>query len=185
MKKSKLLLGLLVFSTLSYAQQCDCSNLEAELKNIKNQVAELNKQVNTQLNYYKETLNLLKPITTVSADGMEISITKVSGSRKDKTVTVTFMYKNTQQTVRKDFQCTGATFITAQGEQYKTYEIVVGANKSIRAENIHPDIPAKATITFKTNETDFPIIRILSLSINTSNLNTKEAAFENLPIVWE
>jgi len=185
--KSKLLLGLLMFSTLSFSQKSDCSSLEKEVQNNKIQIAELSKQVN----YYQETLDLLKPIKTANVDGLEFSVTKVVGSKKDKTVTVTFIYKNTEQTERRSLRCMNAYFIDPQGEQYQTWIVSVAADNGSVAYNVKPDIPTKATTKFKINETDFPMIRVLSVKVDLKDQSqggmtrTKEAVFENLPVVWE
>ncbi len=62
--------ALLILTNILSAQKSDCSELKTELQNSKLQNTELSKQ----LEYYKETLNILKPIKTVNVDGMELSI---------------------------------------------------------------------------------------------------------------
>lgn len=171
-----------ILNSFIFAQQ-KCPDLENELKFQKAKNEELSKENH----YYKETLNLLKPIQSVKLDGLQLDITSVVGSKADKTVTVTFMYKNIETETRSFFQCEQAYFIDPQGSQEQTYEVFVSFNNGIRAENIKPNIPTKATITFKTTETTFPIIRQLKIIVYPKEVMTKqiEAIFENLDIVWK
>ncbi|QLL57228.1 hypothetical protein [Empedobacter falsenii] len=183
--KIKLITFILFYTILnsfSYAQQ-KCSDLENELKFQKAKNGELSEENR----YYKETLNLLKPIKSVKVDGLQLDITSVVGSKADKTVIVTFMYKNIEAETRGFFQCEQAYFIDPQGNQAQTYEIFVSFNNGIRAENIKPNIPTKATVTFKTTETTFPIIRQLKIIVYPKEVMAKqiEAIFENLDVVWK
>ncbi|MCD9854527.1 hypothetical protein LUD75_07405 [Epilithonimonas sp. JDS] len=184
--KSKLILITLAFSQILFAQKSDCSDLKNELKNNKEQILELSKQVD----YYKETLSLLKPIRTVNIDGMKLDIVKVNGTKLSKTISVTFIYQNTESTARKSFQCEEAFLIDPQGNQFQTSEVLVAPNKRIRAQNILPEIPTKATMTFSVadlKQTDFPIIKILTLKVyaKDNKSNPYSAVFENIPVVWE
>jgi len=171
-----------ILNSFIFAQQ-KCPDLENELKFQKAKNEELSK-VN---HYYKETLNLLKPIQSVKVDGLQLDITSVIGSKADKTVTVTFMYKNIEAESRSFFQCEQAYFIDPQGNQAQTYAVFVSFNNGIRAENIKPNIPIKATITFKTTETTFPIIRQLKIIVFPKELMAKniDAIYENLDVVWK
>ncbi len=177
-----LILFYTILNSFSFAQQ-KCPDLESEIKNQKAKNEELSKQNR----YYKETLDLLKPIQSVKVDGLQLDITSIVGSKADKTVTVTFMYKNIEAETRSFFQCEQAYFIDPQGNQAQTYEVFVSFNNRIRAENIEPNIPTKAIITFKTTETTFPIIRQLKIIVYSKVLMTKnsEAIFENLDVVWK
>lgn len=184
--KSKLILIVSVFSQITFAQKSDCSDLKNELKNNKEQITELSKQVD----YYKETLNLLKPIRTVDIDGMKLDIVMVNGHKKDKTISVTFIYQNTESTARKSFQCEEAFIIDPQGNQLQTSEVIVAPNKRIRAQNILPEVPTKATMTFAATglaETHFPLIKVLTIKIyaKDSKNNPNNAVFESIPVIWK
>lgn len=171
-----------ILNSFSFAQQ-KCSDLENELKFQKTKNEELSKENR----YYKETLDLLKPIQSVKIDGLQLDIISIVGSKTDKTVTVTFIYKNIETETRSFFQCEQAYFIDPQGNQVQTYEVFVSFNNGIRAENIEPNIPTKATITFKTTETTFPIIRQLKIIVFPKEIMAKqiEAILENLNVVWK
>ncbi|WP_312351365.1 hypothetical protein [Empedobacter sp.] len=183
--KIKLITFILFYTILNsfiFAQQ-KCPELENEIKIQKVKNEELSKENH----YYKETLNLLKPIQSVKVDGLQLDITSVVGSKAEKTVTVTFLYKNIEAEPRSFFQCEQAYFIDPQGNQLQTFEVFISFNNGIRAENIKTHIPTKATITFKTTETTFPIIRELKIIVYPKEVMAKqiEAIFENLDVVWK
>ncbi|WP_312068466.1 hypothetical protein [Empedobacter sp.] len=171
-----------ILNSFTFAQQ-KCPDLENEVKFQKDKNEELSKENR----YYKEALDLLKPIQSVKIDGLQLDIISIVGSKTDKTVTVTFIYKNIEAETRNFFQCEQAYYIDPQGNQSQTYEVFVSFNNGIRAENIKPNIPTKATITFKTTETTYPIIRQLKIIVYPKEVMAKqiEAIFENLDVVWK
>ena len=176
--------SLMVFSmSFLSAQKNDCTTIQKELENAKIEVAELSKQNQ----YYKETLNLLKPIKISISDDVEFSITKIIGSKKNKTITVTFLYENKSSETRDFLQCQEAYAIDARGNQFQTYEVYVAPNKNMRAEKIKSNIPIKGNFVFKTDETDFPILRILKILVYPKdNISSpKEVIFENVAVIWE
>ena len=171
-----------ILNSFSFAQQ-KFPDLENELKFQKAKNEELSKENR----YYKETLDLLKPIQSVKIDGLQLDITSIVGSKADKTFTVTFMYRNIEAETRNFFQCEQAYFIDPQGNQTQTYEVFVSFNNGIRAENIKPNIPTKVTVTFKTTETTYSIIRQLKIIVYPKEVMAKqiEAIFENIDIIWK
>ena len=176
--------SLMLFSICLFsAQKSDCVNIQRELENSKIEVAELSKQ-NI---YYKETLNLLKPIKTTIVDDVQFSITKIIGSKKDKTITITFLYENNSFETRDFLQCQEASAIDARGNQFQSYEVYVAPNKNLRAEKIKSNIPIKGNFVFNTEETDFPILRIVKILVYPKdNMSSpKEAIFENIAVIWE
>ena len=80
-----------------------------------------------------------------------------------------------------------ASAIDARGNQFQTYEVYVAPNKNMRAEKIKSYIPIKGNFVFKTDETDFPILRILKIMVYPKdNISSpKEVIFENIAVVWE
>ena len=176
-------------STLGYSQKSDCSEVKKELQISKTYSTQLSKEIE----YYKETLSLLKPIRTVVVDGMELNIIKIVGSKKDKSLTITFVYQNKDSETRSFFQCEQAFLLDPQGNQFQTYDVFVGPNNGIRAEKIIPSIPIKASITFKTTnpsiqiDPSIPTIKILTLKVYAKNHmdSPYSAIFENIPVTWE
>ena len=176
--------SIMLFSaSILLAQKTECTTIQKELENAKIEVAELSKQ---NL-YYKETLNLIKPIKTSVVDNVEFSITKIVGSKKDKTITITFIYENKSFESRDFLQCQEASAIDPQGNQFQTYEVYVAPNKNMRAEKIKSNIPIKGNFVFKTEETNFSIFRILKILVYPKdNMSSpKEVIFENVAVIWE
>lgn len=188
MKKLSTIL-LLSTTTLAYSQENECAGINKELQISKTQVAEMSKEIV----YYKETLHLLKPVRTFNVDGMELNITKISGSKKDKSIRITMVFQNKDSEIRSFFQCEQALLIDPQGNQYQTYDVFVAPNNGIRAEKILPSIPTKASIIFKTTDptnpidTSIPTIKILILKVYSKNHmdSPYSATFENIPVTWE
>ena len=86
-------------------------------------------------------------------DGLQLDIITVTASKKDMSLKIEFIYKNTTADIRTFFQCEQAFLIDPQGNQYQTYDIAAGADKNIRVENVRPYIPHKGSVLFKiTND---------------------------------
>lgn len=183
MKKFSLLVGIAI-STTTFAQKIDCSKIKDELTNVKTENAELLKQNN----YYKETLDLLKPLKSNSANNLDISIIRAVGNKESKMMTISYLYQNTSQEVRKYFQASQSYFVDERGNQSQTYEVYASANK-LRVEQIQPNIPMKGLIKFKIEEVDFPIIKHLNLKfsyVGDQIGKTEESViFQNIPVTWE
>ena len=183
MKKFSLLVGIAI-STATFAQKIDCSKIKDELTNVKTENAELLKENN----YYKETLELIKPLTTNSANNLDISIISAVGNKEGKTITISYLYQNTATEVRKYFQPSQSYFVDARGNQSETYEVYASANR-LRVEQIQPNIPMKGLIKFKIEEVDFPIIKHLNLKFsyvgNQIGKSEESVIFQNIPVTWE
>lgn len=174
---------LLIFQVYS-SQKIKDSPCEQERATSKEIISQLQKENS----YYKEILNLLKPVKSIEIDGLQIDLIKVTGSKKDMTLNLEFIYKNLNTDNRKFFQCSQASLIDPQGNRYDTYEIIVGSNKDIRIENISPNIPHKAKVQFKISEGDFPEIRELKIKFYSNNPlvsgDLQPAVFENINVTW-
>mgnify|MGYP003604959206 CR=1 FL=1 len=57
----------------------------------------------------------------------------------------------------------------------------------MRAKKIKYNIPIKGNFVFKTEEMDFPILRILKIFVYPKDniSSSKEVIFENIAVVWE
>ena len=126
-------------------------------------------------------------VKTTIVDDVEFSITKITGSKKEKTITVTFLYENKSSETRDFLQCQEASAIDVRGNQFQTYEVYVAPNKNMRAEKIKSYIQIKGNFVFKTDETNFPIFRILKILVYPKdNMSSpKEVIFENVAVLWE
>ena len=182
--KTTITISILFLFQIYSAQKIKSSICEQELATDKEIISQLQKE---NL-YYKETLNLLKPIKSTTIDGLQIDLIKVAGSKKDMTLNLEFIYKNLSTGNRKFFQCSQASLIDPQGNQYKTYEIIVGSDKDIRIENISPNVPHKGKIHFKISEGDFLVIRELKIGFYSDDPlksgDVQRAVFEDINVNW-
>lgn len=83
--KKKLLLSALLFSGLVYAQTCE--NIKSENANLKSEI----QSVKTENDYLKKILEINTPILEYEKDNNNFRITKVTGNKADKTITITYL----------------------------------------------------------------------------------------------
>ena len=90
MKKITTIIAFAIALPLLAQKKDECEELNKRVELQKLEIAELTKQNQ----YYKETLELIKPLATTTANNMEFSIVKAVGNSKDKTLIVEYLYKN-------------------------------------------------------------------------------------------
>ncbi len=177
-------ISIFLISQIYNAQNIKNIPCEQELATGKEMISHLQKD---NL-YFKDTLNLLKPIKSTKIDGLQIDIVKAIGSKKDMTLNLEFIYKNINTENRKYFQCSQASVIDPQGNHYKTYQVIVGSDKDVRIENISPNLPHKGKIQFKVSEVDFPVIKELKIKFYANDplkfTSVQSAVFENINVTW-
>lgn len=177
-------ISIFLISQIHNAQNIKTIPCEQELATGKEIISHLEKD---NL-YFKDTLNLRKPIKSTKIDGLQIDIIKAIGSKKDMTLNLEFIYKNINTENRKYFQCSQASVIDPQGNQYKTYQVIVGSDKDVRIENISPNIPHKGKTKFQISEVDFPVIKELKINFYADDFlkstRVQFAVFENINVTW-
>ena len=184
MKKITTIIAFAIALPLLAQKKDECEELNKRVELQKLEIAELTKQNQ----YYKETLELIKPLATTTANNMEFSIVKAVGNSKDKTLIVEYLYKNISPDIRKYFQARDSYFVDARGNQSETYEAFANNTKN-RVENIQPNIPMKGIIKFKIEELNFPMIKLLNLRFayigkELSKVDEK-ITFQNIPVIWK
>lgn len=184
MKKIILSVALVSSVMVSAQTKNGCSELQSRVENQKLEIVELTKQNQ----YYKETLDLLKPLASATAENLKFDVVKIVGSKKDKTLYVYYTYTNTTDSPRKYFQPNQAYFVDPQGNQVSSYEVFASADRE-RVENIQPNVPMKGVLKFKIEVFDFPLIKLLNLKVG--NVETSKnglfsnLVFKNLPVNWQ
>lgn len=177
-------LASLFFGTLIIAQKSDCTTLKNEFENQKTEIYELTKQNN----YYKETLDLLKPLSKVFANNLELSIINAVGIKLDKTVSISYLYKNTTSEVRRYFQPMKSYFVDPRANQSQTFDVFANSNRA-RVDDIQPNVPMKGILKFRVEEIDFPMIKHLNLTFayvgKEIGKNEVSVNFQNIPITWK
>ncbi len=187
--KRILLLGAIGFSITISAQTI--AELKKEINDIKTSIAHLHTEIQSVKSenlYYKKSLEINKPIAQGRVNGLEFTVTNITGNRKDKTLVITYLYKNISKEVRRDYHGTQAYIVDERGNQTNTYD-VLASNKGVRVEQVHPDIPMKGFIKFKLDEIDFPVIKLLHLQFayvgKEIGQGSQNVVFKYLPVMWE
>ena len=184
MKKMTTIIAFAIALPLLAQKKDECEEMNKRVEWQKLEIAELTKQNQ----YYKETLELIKPLATTTANNLEFSIVKAVGNAKDKTLTIEYLYKNTSSDIRKYFQARDSYFVDPRGNQSETYEAFANNTKN-RVENIQPNIPMKGIIKFKIEKLNFPMIKLLNLRFayigkELSKVDEK-ITFQNIPVTWK
>ncbi len=191
MKKVLSLLG--VFVAVSVFGQTDCQKLKMENETINkelvkvkeeksvlsNRITELEKQVV----YFKEALNLLNTKDKLESEKIIYRINSVKGSLDNGTITVEGLIEN--KGAVKSFQGQQNQLTDPKGKSYISYGMIFGKNElgSVisRIDKFKRNLPTKFTITFKEIEDETPMIKSLSIKV----FDRKEVVFKNLKIIWE
>lgn len=115
----KIIISAALMIGLSLTAQTTDQTLKDQLQALKLENTEL-----TQQNiYFKQTLDLLKPMATNKVDGLRFDVLKLVGDRKNKTLKVFYLFTNTQGQNRDSFQPSSAHIVDPQGNQLLTYEV--------------------------------------------------------------
>lgn len=179
--KKYYLVSAIILSCTGTAQKNECEALKGELTNVKAENAELTKQ---NL-YYKETLRLLTPVKSVSADGLKIDILSAVASKKDKSMTLTAVYINTSSEVRKYAATDRINIVDPRGNQYTSSYLAMGPNNDHWGRDVPPNIPMKVTAQFAISGDDFPILRLITWYLKSNeSLTNIPVILENIPVTW-
>lgn len=190
MKRTLLLLGFGVFSNILFAQSN--AELKKEIDDLKISIANLHTEIQSVKNdnlYYKKTLDINKPISQSVVNDLEFTIINAVGNRKNKTLEITYLYKNISNEVRKRYQTAGTYIVDDRGNQAETYDVFATKNE-ISIVELQPNIPVKGYVKFKLDEIDFPIIKVLNLGFYYQGediyaKSVQVAVFKDIPVKWE
>ncbi len=183
----KVLSVLGVFVAISVFGQTDCQELKVENETINkelvkvkgeksvlfNRVSELEKQVV----YFKEALNLLNTKDKLESEKIIYRINLVKGSLDNGTITIEGLIEN--KGAVKRFQGQVNVVVDAKGNSYKTYGMTLGGDTWI--PKFQRNLPTKFSIVFKEIVDETPIIKSLSIKA----YNRKTVVFKNLSVNWE
>lgn len=182
MKKFISTVCVLLVTGTAFAQKTS-AQLEKEVADLQSENQELSKQ---NL-YYRQTLDLLQPLASASADRMKFDIVKAEGSKSQKVLKVQYIYSNTAVEVRPNFTANTAYLVDPRGNQTTSFE-AYASNNQMRVEKIEPGTPMKGLIIFKLEEVDFPVVKLLNFKFE--NINPLKDGifstiiFRNIPVIW-
>jgi len=176
--KKKLLLSALLFSGLVYAQTCE--NIKSENANLKSEI----QSVKTENDYLKKILEINTPILEYEKDNNNFKITKITGNKADKTITITYLVE--AKNVDKNLMIQDISIIDLEGELYKD-----DSYKSSRPfPELSTNVPMKLHFSFKDISNNPLLIKILrfrvnsSLKSNTFKKSNADIEFRDLKVTW-
>lgn len=178
MKKSLLLILVFICVVLSiHAQILD--EKDKRITELENQVKALNKDID----YYKETLNLMQSTTKDEDKGVIFTINSVVGDSKTGNVLVSGILVNKGKIRYIGYE--QVLCFDPQGNEFKSSKKMLGADGSIN--ELELDIPVKFSVEFSDIPIDTPLFTMLkfkffsSFGIGPDNISI---TYRNTPIVW-
>lgn len=161
-KKSFLVLVSLFCCSISYGQT-NCDELKKEN------------------DYLKTALKLSTPVKTVTAEKIDFNLIKCSGNKKDQTVDLTMTLLN--HDVNRDFQFLELSALDAEGNEYKSERINIGAN-GVR-NKLYTDSPIKTKVQFLKVMPGTAFLRTVVVRYIGENSSGKDFEFKSVAVTWE
>ena len=137
MMKKHILISAILLSGVFYAQS-NCDNVKLENTNLKS----ANQIIKTENDYLKKNLEINEPILESEKDNNNFRITKVIGSKADKTITITFLIETKDSNIKMDIS--NVSLIDLEGNEYK----VDYFKSSSPTQKLPANVPLKIYFTF-------------------------------------
>jgi len=179
MMKKHILASAIFFCGLSYAQS-NCDNVKLENTNLKSEI----QFVKTENDYLKKVLEINTPILESEKNNNDFRITKVTGNKADKTISITFLVKAKDE--NKTMFIQDISIIDLEGNEFKVD--LMSSSNSI--PKLATNVSIKTTFTFK-DISDQPLL-IKLFRFSTRNEPTGRAMdwtnskleFRDLKVNW-
>ena len=177
--KKNILMSAILFSGLFYAQS-NCDNLKLENTNLKSEI----QSVKNENDYLKKVLEINSPILESEKNNDNFRITKVTGDKTDKTISITFLVEAKDENKKMTIQ--DISFVDLEGNEYQA-----DLYKSSRPfPELSANVPLKLAFSFKDISDEPKIIRIFKFRVTTQptrNLfenKRSELEFRDLKVSW-
>ena len=189
MKKISLLLVLTFLCTkMSFAQE-NCDELKTQLTDKNKTITELKNDISSlekDIEYFKETLNLLNSEISTEIKDVEFKINTVKGNSNTGQVIVEGVLVNNGTT--RSLQKHKAMSFDPQGNKIITYNMTIGGDTH-KLEKLYKDVPTKFTVTFDQIVEGTPMIKLIMMDFYSKKVNTYksddlEVVLKNLAIEW-
>ncbi|PPZ90523.1 transposase [Cloacibacterium normanense] len=169
-----------IFITILGFSQNNCEALKKE-----NEALQLtNKVLTSENDYLKKIVEINKAILDTEKDNSSFKITKVTGSKAEKTISITFLVEAKDE--NKKMTIEDISIVDIEGKEYE-----IDFYKSSRP---YPELdlktPVKLTFSFKNIENEPLFIKLFRFKITSQpkkNLfeNTKSnLEFKDLKVIW-
>jgi hypothetical protein len=169
-----------IFITALAFSQTNCETLKKENEVLKS----TNKILTSENEYLKKVLEINKPILETEKDNSSFKITKVTGNKAEKTISITFLVEAKDE--NKKMTIEDISIVDIEGKEYE-----IDFYKSSRPyPELDLNTPIKLTFSFKNIENQPLFIKLFRFKITSQpkrNLfeNTKSnIEFKDLKVNW-
>ena len=170
--KKHILISAILLSGVFYAQS-NCDNVKLENTNLK-----------TENDYLKKVVELNTPILESEKNNNSFRITKVTGNKADKTISITFLVEAKDE--NKTMFIQDISIIDLEGNEFKV-DLMKSSNS---IPNLAINVPLKTTFLFK-DISDQPLL-IKLFRFSTRNEPSRKATdwtnskleFRDLKVNW-
>ena len=169
-----------IFITALAFSQTNCETLKKENEVLKS----TNKILTSENEYLKKVLEINKPILETEKDNSSFKITKVTGNKAEKTISITFLVEAKDE--NKKMTIEDISIVDIEGKEYE-----IDFYKSSRPyPELDLNTPIKLTFSFKDIENQPLFIKLFRFKITSQpkrNLfeNTKSnIEFKDLKVNW-
>jgi len=178
MKNIALIVMCICFSYNGFAQNSQCDSVKKK----NDQLTESIKALSKENEYFRKSLNILKPIKSVEQGGLTFNLTKCEGNIKEQTITLTCFIINHK--ANSEFQFEKANLTDIQGNNFLSYDFKIG-NQDVR-NMLFTDTPLGTKITFKNVLPSTQMIKMIGLSYYGTGLFEKGTfIFNDIAVAWK
>ncbi|NJB35291.1 hypothetical protein [Croceivirga sp. JEA036] len=193
MKKIQLLGILMTLLISSLQAQTDCSELKSKNEKLISELTEKNgilsvqkeriEKLESEINYYKETLNLLNSKITGEGNNVIFKINSVKGKTDLGKIIIEGLIEN-KGAVGK-FQSKSIELTDPQGNIYKSSKVSFGGESYL--PQFQKNLPVKVQIEFDKIIDESPIMKAMVWSIYGGQRfgASYTVIFKNLAVEWE
>ena len=177
--KKLIILSVLSITTVGFSQT-NCENLKKENEALQS----TNKVLTSENDYLKKIIEINTAILETEKDNSSFKITKVTGNKAEKTITITFLLETKDE--NKKMTIEDVSIVDIEGKEYE-----IDFYKSSRPyPELDLNTPIKLTFSFKNIENQPLFIKMFRFKITSQpkrNLfeNTKSnLEFKDLKVNW-
>jgi len=169
-----------IFITALAFSQTNCETLKKENEVLKS----TNKILTSENEYLKKVLEINKPILETEKDNSSFKITKVTGNKAEKTISITFLVEAKDE--NKKMTIEDISIVDIEGKEYE-----IDFYKSSRPyPELDLNTPIKLTFSFKNIENQPLFIKLFRFKITSQPIrnlfeDTKSnLEFKDLKVNW-
>lgn len=192
MKKITIFSILTILAITKTLGQVDCSDLKLKNKELSSELVEKEsivsakvieiKKLNSEIQYYKETLELLNTKDTKESNNIIYRINSVKGKFDEGIIIVEGLIEN--KGISSKYQPQNIEIFDAKGNKHKATKFQIGDSKMLYVGKLERNIPIKFRFEFNGVLEEVPVLKALIFNFyNFTKISP--VIFKNLPVNWE